>query len=113
MIDDTLMVKSYEDSMLGDFEEFVDTNLEQHIDDHDSQERATKALLSLVNATGGLAGIASFPHSKNSPEYTCTYLGDVLYYLTAMCSAHGIPLSAVMDSAIEEHINVDYEGNFN
>ncbi len=109
--DPTFVSKTYTDSLLGDFEEFVDKNREHFIDDPDSEERVKLAYVGLVSAMGGLASSLLFEQRERATELMATYMGDVLYYLTAMCSAYGIPLDAVMDAAIEEHIADDYEGN--
>ena len=107
MIDDTTYVaKSYEDSILGDFELFVDENRSPMVDVVDASERERLAILGLVSAVGGLAELSLSPvgSTKVHIELMVQNLGDVLYYLTTVCSAFGTPLDCIMDAAIEDHL---------
>lgn len=107
MNDPTFVAKTYTDSMLGDFEEFVDKNLEPHVNSVDPDERVRLAILGMVSATGGLAAVSLHPNSDDTTELMAIHMGDVLYCLAAVCNAYGVPLDAVMDTAIEEHIHGD------
>ena len=109
MDDTTLATKTYVDSTLGDFELFVDQNLEPMVNSPNPDERVRLAILGLVASTGGLAELTLSPVGDNDihTELMVQNLADVLYYLTALCSAYGTPLDAIMDASIEEHIRND------
>ncbi len=112
--DTTFTPKSYEDSILGDFELFVDENRSPMVDVIDASERERLAILGLVAATGGLAELSLSPVGDAAvhTELMVQNLGDVLYYLTTVCSAFGTPLDCIMDTAIEDHLrNGSTNGN--
>ena len=107
MIDDNITTKTYIDSTLGDYEQFVDENRAAVVDVVDPSERERLGILGLVAATGGLAELSLSPvgNAEIHTELVVQNLGDVLYYLTTVCSACGYSLDAIMDASIEEHLH--------
>lgn len=102
-----------EDTVLGDYEEFVESGISTNVVAANYDTRALWVVAGLCSEAGELAGEVEKALRKKKdldPDNMLSELGDILWFLTAATIIFGFTLDEVMEYNIEKLVERSNDG---